>query len=98
VFHDRDEAWSLAEPLDWPAVGALAAFTERYELAVVAGLCLRDGGLPCNAAALLGRGALRAVYVKTHLWAGEQDLFTSGDADPSVVDNRRRQDRDAGLL
>lgn len=86
VFRDRAEALGLAETLDGPSVRAWAARSRRDGLVIVAGLCLRDGGLLRNAAVVIEGGEPQGVYAKAHLWADERDVFAAGDAVPPVVD------------
>src|SRR5215210_3639892 len=43
-FADREEAWSLAEPLDGPTVAGWQAAAAELDLVVVGGLCERADG------------------------------------------------------
>jgi N-carbamoylputrescine amidase len=68
-----------SEPLDGPTVEAwqeLAAGAGGY---IAGGLCERDGGHLYNTAVLVGPSGILLHYRKLHTFAGERDVFTSGD-------------------
>ncbi|RSN66464.1 nitrilase-related carbon-nitrogen hydrolase [Actinomadura sp. WAC 06369] len=84
VFASAAEAASVAiTPAD-PVFGAWA--DAAGGAVVVGGFCERgpDGRL-YNSAAVVDRGAVAAVYRKTHLWDTEQRVFAAGDRPVPVV-------------
>ncbi|MEA2607238.1 MAG: 5-aminopentanamidase [Chloroflexota bacterium] len=82
----RRAVLELAEPLDGPAVTALAAMAAEKSIAVVAGLIETNGadpGKPFNSAVVIDRaGQIVGAYRKAHLFDREFDAFTPGDAYP----------------
>jgi predicted amidohydrolase len=86
VFHDADEARTLAEPPDGPTVSGWAGRAAARGLVVVGGFAEQAGDTLRNSAALVDATGLRAVYRKVHLWDRESLVFTPGDAPPAVVD------------
>jgi 5-aminopentanamidase len=86
AFADRDEAWSLSEPLDGPTVTAWQEVAAEHGMVVVGGLCERADGELHNSAVLVDGGGVRAVYRKAHLWDAESLVFAPGSAPPPVVD------------
>lgn len=87
LFASRDEALSLSESADGPAIGLWKRLAQELNIVIVAGFCERlEGDAVANSAALVDAQGLRAVYRKAHLWDGENGIFTAGDAAPAVVD------------
>lgn len=87
VFRDREEARSLAEPLDGPTVTGWCALARELGIVLVAGLCELDaGGDLFNAAVVIDETGLRSSYRKVHLWDREPEVFTPGDCAPETVD------------
>ncbi|HEY0238970.1 MAG TPA: nitrilase-related carbon-nitrogen hydrolase [Friedmanniella sp.] len=86
IFTDAAEATARAEPADGSSVRFFAELANAYDLVLVAGFC-EESGLtrPYNSAVVIDRGAVLAVYRKTHLWDFEHELFTPGDVLPPVV-------------
>jgi predicted amidohydrolase len=82
----RRAVLDLAEPVDGPAVTALAAMAAAESIAVVAGLIetnTADSGKPFNSAVVIDRnGRIAGAYRKAHLFDREVDAFTPGDAYP----------------
>ncbi|QFG23579.1 nitrilase-related carbon-nitrogen hydrolase [Actinomadura sp. WMMB 499] len=79
-----DAAVTPADPVF--AAWADAAGGPASGRVVVGGFCERgpDGRL-YNSAAVVDRGAVAAVYRKTHLWDAEKTVFTPGDRPAPVV-------------
>ena len=82
----RRSVLDLAEPLDGPAVGALAAAAAAHSIAIVAGIVETnpaDPARPFNTAVVIGRdGRVVGAYRKAHLFDREVDAFTRGDSYP----------------
>jgi predicted amidohydrolase len=80
-----------AEPGDGsgPFLAALTGFAAQTGGAIVAGFAERapEGGLYNSAAAVDESGVLQ-VYRKTHLFAGEKDLFLPGDSGFRILEYR----------
>ena len=86
AFRDAAEARAAAEPVDGASVSRWQELSAEHGLVVVGGFCeLADDGSVCNSAALVERGAVRAVYRKAHLWDREKLLFTPGASRAPVV-------------
>jgi predicted amidohydrolase len=85
-----------SEPLDGPAVTALAAIAGEHRVAIVAGIVETnpaDPARPFNTAVVIGRdGRVIGAYRKTHLFDREAAAFTPGDRYP-VFDVPLRADR-----
>ena len=79
---------ALAEPLDGPSHGAMAATARRHGVALLYGHAERAGDGVYNAARLVGAdGRPRLDYRKTHLYGpGERALFRPGDRLAPVVE------------
>lgn len=94
-FRDREEARSLAEPLDGPTVTLLRELSTRTGSTIVASLAiLPDGGAHPdgridNVAVAVEDGELLGTYVKAHLWGREPEFFRAGDAGPTMIASRR---------
>jgi predicted amidohydrolase len=73
---------SAAEPLDGEFVGSIADKTRERGSAAVVHAYLREGDRVYNAAILVDRGSVRAVYRKVHLFDAyghrESDVFARG--------------------
>ena len=87
VFHDADEARTLAEPADGPTLAGWAERAAAHGLVVAGGFAeLGPDGQLYNSAALIDPGGVRAVYRKVHLWDREKLVFTPGEEPPPVLD------------
>ncbi len=89
VFVDREEALSLAEPLDGPTVSGWIALARELGIVIVGGLCELDGERATslrNTAVLVDRSGLRARYRKAHLWDREPEVFSAGCRPPPVLE------------
>ncbi|WP_375739021.1 nitrilase family protein [Pseudomonas boanensis] len=87
LFHDLAEALALSESTDGPTVRLWEALARELDIVIVGGFCERlDECRVANSAALVDSQGLRALYRKTHLWDGENAIFTPGTASPPVVD------------
>lgn len=87
VFHDLEEARTLAETRDGPALQLWRALARELGVVIVGGFCerLEEGGV-ANSAALVDASGVRAIYRKAHLWDGENTIFSAGTEPPPVVD------------
>jgi predicted amidohydrolase len=87
LFADRDEALALSETRDGPTLLLWQALARELNIVIVGGFCerLADDEL-ANSAALIDAQGLRAVYRKAHLWDGEKEIFSAGDAAPPVIE------------
>ncbi|MGY2342828.1 nitrilase family protein [Pseudomonas sp. SDO5532_S415] len=87
LFADREEALALSETRDGPILSLWQALARELNVVVVGGFCERLGDDElANSAALIDARGLRAVYRKAHLWDGEKDIFSAGDAAPPVIE------------
>ncbi|WP_434771931.1 carbon-nitrogen hydrolase family protein [Pseudomonas entomophila] len=70
----------LAEPLDGPALTAVAQAAREKNLGVVVGLAEAAGdGRFYNTTVLVTPEGIALTYRKTHLWASDKGIFTPGD-------------------
>lgn len=87
LFADRDEALSLSETTDGPALRLWTALAKELNVVVVGGFCERlQGDALANSAAMIDPQGLRAVYRKAHLWDAEREIFSPGNEAPPVVE------------
>lgn len=87
VFHDRQEAFEVSEPVDGPTLKLWKTLASELGIIVVAGFCERlDDGQVANSAALVEPGGRLTVYRKAHLWDREKLIFTPGAEPPPVVE------------
>ena len=87
VFADCNEALSLSETADGPALTLWKALAKELNIVVVGGFCERlEGDDLANSAAMIDAQGLRAVYRKAHLWDAEKDIFSPGDDAPPVIE------------
>nr|WP_180206888.1 nitrilase family protein [Pseudomonas sp. SbOxS1]NYU07209.1 carbon-nitrogen hydrolase [Pseudomonas sp. SbOxS1] len=87
LFADRAEALTLAETAEGPTLRLWQALASELNIVIVGGFCERlAGDQLANSAALIDAQGVRAVYRKAHLWDAEKDIFTPGDAAPSVIE------------
>jgi predicted amidohydrolase len=87
LFADRDEALSLSETTDGPALRLWTALAKELNVVVVGGFCERlQGDALANSAAMIDPQGLRAVYRKAHLWDAESEIFSPGNEAPPVVE------------
>lgn len=85
----RFDAWETAEPVDGPAVQAVAAAADEHRIHVVVGLAERGevAGVVHNTAVLAGPGGVLGVTRKAHS-AGLEKLYYSGGSPPTVFDTQ----------
>jgi predicted amidohydrolase len=80
----RRAVLDLAEPIDGPAMTALAVTAAAESIAVVAGLIETNGAdprKPFNSAVVIDQtGRIAGAYRKAHLFDREVDAFTPGDS------------------
>jgi predicted amidohydrolase len=89
VFASADEARSLAEAADGPALAEWAAEAAHGDAVVVGGFAeLADDGTLFNSAAIVDADGIVAAYRKTHLWDREKLVFEPGCDAPRVVETR----------
>ncbi len=77
----RDRLAELTEPLpDGPAVSALRARARALSMGLVIGMPVENPGAPpYNAMVMIDRdGSIRHVAAKTHMFGGEEKMFTPG--------------------
>jgi predicted amidohydrolase len=87
VLVSREQARTVAEPLDGATVSLAADLSAEHDCVVVLGLAEAGArGQVHNTAVVLDRGMLAAAYRKAHLWGAEKDAFQPGDQPPVVVD------------
>jgi predicted amidohydrolase len=87
LFADCDEALSLSETTDGPALRLWTALAKELNVVVVGGFCERlQGDALANSAAMIDPQGLRAVYRKAHLWDAESEIFSPGNDAPPVVE------------
>lgn len=87
VFESAEEARSLAQPADGPALADWAEEAARAGAVVVGGFAeLGADGAVYNSAAVVGPDGLIAVYRKTHLWDREKLCFEPGSEPAHVVE------------
>jgi N-carbamoylputrescine amidase len=80
MFHSREEAFALSEPIpDGPTVKAWSAIAAKHGLHLVAGICERDGAKLFNSAVLIGPSGYIGTFRKVHLWNEENLYFEPGD-------------------
>jgi 5-aminopentanamidase len=88
-FASKEEAWEHAEPLPGPCSGVLAAVCRELGVWAIVGMLERVEATQdlFNAAVLVGREGLRAVYRKIHLpYLGVDRFATPGDRPFAVHD------------
>jgi predicted amidohydrolase len=84
---DRNAVSELAEdPENSKVVDGLRAVCAAGGLHIAAGFAERRGERLYNAAVLVGKGGLVAVYRKIHLFGFESELFDPGPDEPKVYD------------
>jgi len=86
VFTSREEAESLAEPLDGPTVEFWKRLAARLNVHLVAGFDERAEGRVFNSCVLVRPNGEVDVYRKTHLFNEEKLWFAPGDTGFSVHD------------
>jgi predicted amidohydrolase len=80
VFHSREEAFALAEPVpEGETVRTWMAIARKLNVTVVAGLVERSGDKLYNSAVVLGAKGHLGTYRKLHLWGDEHLYFEPGD-------------------
>jgi N-carbamoylputrescine amidase len=80
VFHSRQEAFALAEPLpQGPTVQAWLKVAAERGLFIVAGIAERDGEKLYNSAAVIGPEGYLGSFRKVHLWGDEHLFFEPGN-------------------
>ncbi|SFE56019.1 nitrilase family protein [Alteribacillus iranensis] len=81
VFNDREEAYSLSEPI--PEGDTTQAWTEaarKHDVYIAAGINERDNDKLYNSVVLTGPQGYIGTYRKVHLWNKEKLFFEPGDA------------------
>ena len=78
-FLDAAQCAAHAQPLDGPALRAIAAAARERDVAVVIGLVERDGARFYNTTALVTPDGVALSYRKTHLWVAERRAVLPGD-------------------
>lgn len=78
-FHDRREAFSLAEPSAGESVEYFHALARELSAWFAFGFAERQGKRVFNSAALVGPKGLEGVYRKVHLFSREKTIFHPGD-------------------
>ncbi|CAB3963815.1 MULTISPECIES: carbon-nitrogen hydrolase family protein [Burkholderia] len=87
-FPTRDNVRDVAETLDGPRLQAVRDAARRKRVAVAVGLAERDDGRFYNTTVLVDeQGDIVLRYRKTHLWASDVGVFTSGDRFATCVWN-----------
>jgi predicted amidohydrolase len=87
VFESAEEARSLAQPPDGPALRDWAGEAARGDALVIGGFAeLGDDRAVYNSAALVSSSGTLAVYRKAHLWDREQLWFDPGSQPAPVLD------------
>ncbi len=87
-FPTRDNVRDVAETLDGPRLQAVRDAARRKRVAVAVGLSERDDGRFYNTTVLVDeQGDIVLRYRKTHLWASDVGVFTSGDRFATCVWN-----------
>ncbi|HEY6278184.1 MAG TPA: nitrilase-related carbon-nitrogen hydrolase [Streptosporangiaceae bacterium] len=82
---DAEELAGSAQTLNGPAVKAWQGAAAAGGGYVVAGLCEREGTRLFDSAVMVSADGVLACYRKAHLFAGEKNVFTPGDAGFPVV-------------
>jgi predicted amidohydrolase len=89
VFESAEEARSLAQPADGPALADWAEECARAAVVVVGGFAeIGEDGLVYNSAAVVGPQGTLAVYRKAHLWDREKLCFEPGAEPAPIVETR----------
>ncbi|MGI0078073.1 MAG: nitrilase-related carbon-nitrogen hydrolase [Nitrososphaerales archaeon] len=87
AFLSREEALSLSESFSsGKSVEAFAAFAEKRNCTVVAGLAEREGERAYNSSVVIERGKMLGNYRKSHLFYREKLWFSPGDTGFRVFD------------
>ena len=87
LFADREEAWSLSEPVpDGPSTRSLLAAAREEGLLLCFGIAERSGERLYNSSVLLGPEGVLLVYRKVHLFCAEKEHFAPGDRSFPVTD------------
>ena len=86
LFESREELQGLAEPPDGPTVSAACRLAAARKMWICGGFAEKGASGCYNAAFLAGPAGLAGVYRKSHLFAGEKDLFLPGDTGFNVID------------
>ncbi|MDD1012267.1 nitrilase-related carbon-nitrogen hydrolase [Pseudomonas rubra] len=86
VFHDREEALSVAEGLYGETLLGWFDLARELDIIVVGGFCEYLSPYEvANSAVLIDPRGLISLYRKAHLWDQEKLIFTPGDQPPPVV-------------
>ena len=86
MFDSRQEAFSLAEPIDGPTVSQWAKVAHQRKVWIAGGFTEIDNGRLYNSAALVGPDGPIGRYRKLHLWDEEQLFFEPGNLGLPVFD------------
>lgn len=79
MFDSREEAYSLAEPIDGPTVSQWEEIANSRGVWICGGFTEIDRGKLYNSAALVGPDGPIGRYRKLHLWDEEKLFFEPGD-------------------
>ncbi|HHV79182.1 MAG TPA: hydratase [Firmicutes bacterium] len=80
VLNDREEAFSLAEPVpDGPTTKSWVELAAQRKVFIVAGITEREGPVLYNSSVLIGPEGYIGTYRKTHLWGQEKLFFEPGN-------------------
>ncbi|WP_040263187.1 carbon-nitrogen hydrolase family protein [Pseudomonas massiliensis] len=78
-FPSAETVARVSEPVDGPSVGAIQAAAKARNLSVAIGLAENDRGRFYNTTLLITPEGVALKYRKTHLWASDRGVFSSGD-------------------
>ena len=78
-FPTPDNVSQLSQPLDGPALSALATAARARNLSVAIGLAEARDGRYYNTTVLITPQGLALSYRKLHMWASDQGVFSAGD-------------------
>lgn len=86
IFPTREALAAVAEVAQGPSADHMTELARRNGCHLLYGFPEREGERLYNSAALVGPDGLRCVYRKAHLFAGEPEFFSPGEAPWPVVD------------
>lgn len=89
LFKGKEELLSLAEPLSHsPTVGFLKDMAKDRSTSLVWGMTERDEDRIHNTSVLVTSRGQVGYYRKTHLFDQEKFLFTPGEEEPDVIEDK----------
>ena len=75
-----ERAFALAEPVDGPISGSLAALADEFAVHLAVGVIEREGDKVFNSLALFDSDGQRlTTYRKAHLFSSEREVYTAGE-------------------